>query len=151
MKNKIRIEFDKIPKAFLAATHKVVQEKLFELGYFWGEGERKVNYLDANFLWVNPDTSITWGDDKSFEYPAVNGNHVYIMPGDFDKMVGYLSKKEYLDKIKLNNEYNAVVTADGVKVDCQDFTFEAIEGLYNAVQKAKKENSKVDYFVTQAQ
>lgn len=64
-------------------------------------------------------------------------------------MVEYLSKKEFREEIKLNDEYNAIVTADGVKVGCQGFTFEAIEGLYESVQRAKKEKSKVDYFVTQ--
>jgi hypothetical protein len=39
----------------------------------------------------------------------------------------------------LNADYNANVYSDGsVKVGCQTFIFDAIEGLYNAAKEAKK-------------
>lgn len=149
MKNKIRIEFDKIPKAFLAATHEVVQKKLFELGYSWLIERAKVSNC-CDFLWAERGF-LYFGDSRNDDDGDTSPENVYVMPGDFDKMVEYLSKKDYRDEIKLNSEYNATVTQEGVKVGCQSFTFEAIEGLYESVQKAKKAKTSknIDYFVTQ--
>lgn len=94
MKNKIRIEFDKIPKAFLAATHEVVQKKLFELGYEWViDGAKVGNYYD--FLWAYGDGIITFGDDRTAEGSdnPVKPENVYVMPDDFDKWLNICLKK----------------------------------------------------------
>lgn len=141
MKDKIRIEFDKIPQAFLASTHRVVQEKLFELGIVWADlgktvSGKTVSYTNAKILWVDKK-SITWSNSRDDEWPnnSVQKDRIYVMPGDFDKMVKYLSNSD--EEVTLNGEYTATVTKDCVKVGCQTFTFKAVEALHAAVLRAK--------------
>ena len=40
--------------------------------------------------------------------------------------------------LKLNNEYTAEVTTEGVRVGCQMFSFEQVEELYKMVQQRKQ-------------
>lgn len=43
-------------------------------------------------------------------------------------------KKQRIVKLKLNNDYEAVITQDGIKVGCQTFSFNKFDELVEAVK-----------------
>ncbi len=43
-----------------------------------------------------------------------------------------------VEEVKLNNEYNAVVSTQGIKVGCQEFSFEKLDELVKTASKFRK-------------
>jgi hypothetical protein len=58
---------------------KLVQEKAFKLGLYWGNKEKKVDYQTYKFLYFSKYKTITYGDDSTYFQ-----NHLYkeIFPSD---------------------------------------------------------------------
>lgn len=94
-------------------------------------------------------SSITSESYDTMTYPYVFCDGMYITAScinmvcdiviPFSELYRYdeILEKENEITIPLNSTHNAIVSKDNVTVGCQTFSHEAIEKLYNAVQKFK--------------
>lgn len=115
-----------------------VQKALFAKGYGWGRTDQTVQYKDNSYLFVEPDDfSITYCDSLEWVTEAFNNN-----PDDYKVILPFqissLPKKKNPIVVGLNDSYAAAVHEDKVIVGCQEFNFEVIKRLYEAVQKMKE-------------
>lgn len=56
-------EFLSGTKMYVNGKSKEIQEKLFSLGYTWADGDRKVQYTDKPFLFIDKEGEISYTDD----------------------------------------------------------------------------------------
>jgi hypothetical protein len=119
-----------------------VAEVLNELGIKWSSGFSTTDHFELITQMYNEDThiiiegdTISYGSSNSLSgYP----NKPIIKAKDFLAMFG-CSLYPSLIKVTLNDNYMAKVSRTEVAVGCQQFTFEAIESLYDAIQTMKEE------------
>jgi len=134
---KFQISFKGIPDQLLPEAHKIVQTKLFELGYVWsGTGRStKIDNVHARSLQVNLTTTgrITFHHEE--EYSA--GGKCFTAFGQETEWVEFASDSDVV-KIQLNSDYTAEVSKDGIKVGCQTFPLEVVKQLAAAVKKVSK-------------
>lgn len=74
--------------------------------------------------------------DRSYLHLAGNCASTHT-PLTFEQVFEVIKVKKEIP-VKLNAEYTALVTEDGVKVGCQTFTKQAVVALYNAVIEIDK-------------
>lgn len=64
--------------------------------------------------------------------------------GSLDKLFNdnefYRRHSEFSERVSLNLAYSAAVLEDKVAVDCQEFSFDAVDRLYASVQRARAHN-----------
>lgn len=87
----------------------------------WGKGTDRPNYihLKNGKIWSN------YGE-REYSFYVYNFDEVW---------------EEYIDplvEVKLNKEYSAVLTKDGIEVGCQKFTYEKLDELVNASKEFRK-------------
>lgn len=75
------------------------------------------------FIALKADMSMAI-DTKDWGYDGVGLSDV----------VDFVASKQQTRTVKLNRDYSAVISKDGVKVGCQHFPLEAIDSLYDAYQ-----------------
>ena len=87
----------------------------------WGKCTGRPNYihLKNGKIWSN------YGE-REYSFYVYNFDEVW---------------EEYIDppvEVKLNKEYSAVLTKDGIEVGCQKFTYEKLDELVNASKEFRK-------------
>jgi len=98
-----------------------IVEKFWLYGTF---SERHLDFFDKH------NTTKTFSFSNNYNTPT------HTLPQDWNKVIKILDKPiQFSIKIELNSEYEAEVTKDKVVVGCQEFTFEKVKELYEAVQK----------------
>lgn len=112
-----------------------IQERLFELGYDWIVGGKKAKNIQPLYLFC-------WGGTSGITYYTEN---FHYHPYDFEN---HPSKEATLDdlykikegvKVKLNDEYTAIIKDDVVEIGCQEFSFSVIKKLYKEIKNNKDE------------
>lgn len=134
---KFQISFKGIPDQLLPEAHKIVQTKLFELGYVWGGtvGGTKVGHTHAKSLQLNLTISGKMTFHHEDEYSA--GGKCFTAFGQETEWVKFASDSDVVT-IQLNKAYTAEVSKDGIKVGCQTFPLEVVKQLAAAVKKVSK-------------
>lgn len=125
--------------AFPHGDNAVIKEeicsRLIELGW------------DPPFDGVADGTTINVHDGMFYRTSALtaeNGNESHSV-GSLYKLFNtefYRRERSFQKEVALNDKYNATITDSVVKVGCQEFSFDVIEDLYEAVQEAKKNSQK---------
>ena len=108
------------------AHSRAIQKRLGELGYSW--------YNEEVGTCLNTDAKLLYGlSSGGIGFTSSSG--CFIEVDSYQEMTLddlYNIKKEV--KVKLNDDYTAIIKHGVVQVGCQDFSFEAIEKLYNEIK-----------------
>ena len=132
-----------LPPKFVIKIHsqehsKVVQNRLFELGYKWAD--EKVTFKtdawssygrDGLVIYVGVDSKdgrMTYGS-VSFQKSSYS-TIPFITTDDL-----FSAEKEIVVKVKLNSEYEATISKAGIVVGCQTFPLDIVEKLMAAKNK----------------
>ncbi len=116
-----------------AAEHEHVIRTLYAIGF------RREAYPTANEavegLSRFPCVQVyRFGDIGGNYNSGVSGNPVVTLI----EMVGILTGAGLLAKVQISDEYNAIVTKEGIQVGCQKVTFERFDELAAAVKRVRE-------------
>ena len=113
-------------RAHNEAHSKVIQERLFELDYYWEYSNKAAP--DRMLLSVKKRISY-WTKESSFDkcdLPEVTLDDLF-------------KAKIHEDvEIELNDEYTAIVKKDHVSVGCQEISFDKVKEIYDAIEDSTK-------------
>lgn len=117
-------------------THcEAVQRRLFELGYDWSIGKKRVDHLDAASLQAGIDPmGITYATRPKWGASWTNKPHRVIT---LDDLYGPEFCKPQTVDVKLNDSHKAVVSRDSIKVGCQTFPISVLDELVKARDSLK--------------
>lgn len=126
---KMKLTSNSIIKVLSPDHLKAIAARLKELGYTWRGANPATTHAthttETKWVTVYPNTKeMDYTQDETFNH----GDRKLITLDD-------LYKQPTTIEVKLNSEYTAVVSKDGLKVGCQTFNLSVIDDL----AKAKKE------------
>lgn len=114
-------------KTICPEISKVIQEKLFSLGYKWGDGDKIPSCLDKKELHLWSDKKITWGDETDkCEFLSLS------------ELMSWTNERI----VKLNDACEAHIKEDGIRVNHHTenawIPLDRLATLAEALKEAKK-------------
>jgi len=112
---------------------KVVQQRLFDLGYAWNSGGAV--FLDFHDIY--PDCQICCNSKLKMRHgsKADHDEEIDVYGEEITTDDLFQMEKPKKQIVQLNSEYSDVVSKDGIKVGCQTFNLDIVEKLANAVKE----------------
>lgn len=124
------------PDTLVYVDKKLTINELKEIVNLMMDCELELRYVGTAYIKKYP--YIFWDGFKVAQTLSQKSFGICVSFTEFKKFLKGQGKCPYIKNLQLNDEYDATITKENVKVGCQQFSHEIIKKLYLESQKALK-------------